>query len=178
MAAITICSDFGTPKIKYVTVSTVSPCICHEVMGLDAMIFFILHVEFKPTFSLSSFTLIKRIFSSSISAIRVVSSAYLRLLIFLPAFGFCKSWFAILILSCVSSCPVLLVMYSAYKLNKHGDNIHPWCTPFPICNQCVVPCLVLTVTSWPAYRFPKCGFLKCWVHRYLQLLRLHLGLIP
>ena len=43
-------------------------------------------LSFKPTFSLSSFTLIKRLFSSSsVSAIRVVSSAYLRLLLFLPA---------------------------------------------------------------------------------------------
>src|SRR5574337_177132 len=41
-------------------------------------------LSFKPTFSLSSFTFIKRLFSSSsLSAIRVVSSAYLRLLIFL-----------------------------------------------------------------------------------------------
>ena len=39
-------------------------------------------------------------------------------------------------------------MYSACKLNKQGDNIQPWCTPFPICNQCVVPCPVLTVASW------------------------------
>ena len=39
MAAVTICSDFGAPpKIKYVTASIVSPSICHEVMGLDAMI--------------------------------------------------------------------------------------------------------------------------------------------
>ena len=46
-------------------------------------------------------------------------------------------------------------MYSAYKLNKQGDNIQPWCIPFPICNQSVVvvPCLVLTVASWSAYRF-------------------------
>ena len=36
-------------------------------------------------------------------------------------------------------------MYSAYKLNKQGDNIQPWCTPFPVRNQSVVPCLVLTV---------------------------------
>ena len=35
-------------------------------------------------------------------------------------------------------------MYSVYKLNKHGDNIQPWCTPFPISNQSVVPCAVLT----------------------------------
>ena len=38
MAAITICSDFGVQKIKFVTVSIVSPSICHEVMGPDAMI--------------------------------------------------------------------------------------------------------------------------------------------
>ena len=44
-------------------------------------------------------------------------------------------------------------MYSAYKLNKQGDNIQPWRTPFPICNQSVVPCTVLTVASWPAHRF-------------------------
>ena len=43
-------------------------------------------------------------------------------------------------------------MYSAYKLNKQGDNIQPWCTPFPIWNQSVVPCPVLTVASWPVYR--------------------------
>ena len=46
-------------------------------------------------------------------------------------------------------------MYSAYKLNKQGDNIQPWCTPFPIWNQSVVPCPVLTVASSPAYRFLK-----------------------
>ena len=44
-------------------------------------------------------------------------------------------------------------MYSAYKLNTQGDNIQPWNTPFPIRNQSVVPCLVLTVASRPAYRF-------------------------
>ena len=43
--------------------------------------------------------------------------------------------------------------HSAYKLNKQGDSIQPWCTPCPIWNQSVVPCPVLTVASWPAYRF-------------------------
>ena len=99
----------------------------------------------KPTSSPSSFTFIKRLFSSSsLSAIRVVSSAYLRLLRFLPA---------ILIPAYASSSPAFLMIYSAYKLNKQGDNIHPWRTPFPIWNQSVVPCPVLTVVSWPAYRF-------------------------
>ena len=46
-------------------------------------------------------------------------------------------------------------MYSAYKLNKQGDNIQPWRTPFPIWNLSVVLCPVLTVASWPAYRFLK-----------------------
>ena len=45
------------------------------------------------------------------------------------------------------------MMYSAYKLNKQGDNIQPWYTPFPIWNQSVVPFPVLTVASLPAYRF-------------------------
>ena len=38
MAAVSICSDFEPKKIKSVTVSIVSPSICHEVMGQDAMI--------------------------------------------------------------------------------------------------------------------------------------------
>ena len=54
------------------------------------------------------------LFPSSFSAINVVSSAYLRLLIFL---------LAILITACASSSPVFLMMYSAHKLNKQGDDI-------------------------------------------------------
>ena len=70
-------------KIKSLTVSIVSPSICHEVMGQDTMILVFWMLSLKPTFSLSSFTFIKRLFSSSLSSVRVVSSAYLRLLIFL-----------------------------------------------------------------------------------------------
>ena len=59
---------------------------CHEVMGLDAMIFVLCVLSFKPDFSLFSFTFIKKLFSSSLlSAIRVVPSTYLRLLIFILA---------------------------------------------------------------------------------------------
>ena len=74
----------------------------------------------------------------------MVSSSCLRLLIFL--------W-ATLIPAYVSSKLAFLMMYSAYKLNKQGDSIQPWCTPFPILNQSVVPCKVLPVASYPAYRF-------------------------
>ena len=88
---------------------------CHDLCWM---------LSFKPTFSLSSFTFIKRLFSSfSISAIRVVTSAYLRLLIFL---------LTILTPACASSSPAFRKMYFAYKLNKQGDNIQPWRTPsFP-----------------------------------------------
>ena len=73
------------PKIS-LTLSIVSPSICHEMMGPDAMILVFWMLSFKPTFSLFSFTFINRLFSSSsLSAIRVVSSVYLRLLIFLLA---------------------------------------------------------------------------------------------
>ena len=75
-----------------------------------------------------------------------MSSAYLRLLIFLPA---------ILIPACASSSLAFLMMYFAYKLHKQGDSIQPWHTPFPIWNKSVGPCPVLTVASWPAYRFLK-----------------------
>ena len=117
----------------------------HEVMGPDAMIFVFWMLSFKPTFSLYTFTFIKRLLSSSsLCAIRVVSSAYLKLLLCL---------LVILVLACASSSPAFLMMYSAYELNKQGDYIQPWCTPFPIWNQSVVPCPILTVASWPAYRF-------------------------
>ena len=91
-------------------------------------------LSFKPVFSLSSFTFIKRFFSSSFPAIRVVSSAYLRLLIFLPG---------ILIPAYDSSTPAFCIRYSAYKANKQGDNIQSCCMPFSILNQSVVPCPVL-----------------------------------
>ena len=119
-------------KIKSVTVSTVSPSIFHEVMGSDTVAFIFWMLSFKPSFSLSFFPFIKRLFSfSSLSALRVVSSAYLRLLIFLPA---------ILILACASFSPAFHLMYSAYKLNKQDGNIQPyillsqfWISPlFPV----------------------------------------------
>ena len=145
MSAIAICIDFRVKKIKSVTVSIVAPSICHEVMGPDAMILVFWMLGFKPDFSTLLFHFIKRLFiSSSLSAIRVGSSAYLRLLILLRE---------ILIPACASSSPAYHIMYSAYKLYRQGDNIQPWQTLFPIWNQSVVPCPVLTVASWPAYRF-------------------------
>ena len=192
-------------------------------MGPDAMILVFWMLSFKPTFSFSSLTFIKRLLSfSSLSAIRVVSSAFssvasqvrlfatpwtaahqaslfitnswsllkltpielvmpsnhlilCRPLLLLPSIfpssrvfsnesGVCIRWpicylrlliflLEILIPACASSSPTFRIMYSAYKLNKQGENIQPWHTPFPIWNQCVVPCPVVTVASWPVYTF-------------------------
>ena len=134
-------------KIKSIPFFFVSPSICHEAMRLDAMILLFWMLNFKQTFSLSSFTYIRKLFSSSsFSAIKGVSSAYLRSLIFL---------LAILIPAYASSSPAFHMMYSAYQLSKQGDNIQPWRTPFPIWNQSVVPCPVLILASWAAYRFLK-----------------------
>lgn len=90
------------------------PSIYREVMGPDATILILVILSFKPAFSLF-FTLIKRFFSSSsLSAIRVVSSAHLPL-------EWCRLYtflLAVLILDCHPSGPAFLTMSSAYKLNK------------------------------------------------------------
>ena len=114
-------------------------------MGPDAMTLVFWMLSFKPVFSLFSFTCIKRFCSSpSLSVVRMVSSAYLKLLMF-PL--------AILIPVCASSSLAFPMMYTAYKLDKQSDNMQSWCTPLPIWNQSIVPCMVLTVASWPSCRF-------------------------
>ena len=141
MAAFTICSDFGAQEDK---ISHCFPIYLPWSDGTGCYDLSFLNVEFKPVFSLSSFTFTKRLFSSSsLYATSVVSSAYMRSLTFLPA---------ILIPSWASSSPAFLIMYSARKLNKQGDNMQPRCTPFPIWNQPFVPHLVEPVASCPAYR--------------------------
>ena len=82
--------------------------------------------------------------SSSLSAIRVVSSAYLRLLIFLPA---------ILIPTCTLSSPAFRRMNSAYKLNKQGanyslmysrPNLEPVCCSISSSNCCFFTCIQIS----------------------------------
>ena len=134
MASVTNWSDFGAQENNLSLFSLFPHLSAMKWWDWMSWSFFECWVlSFKPAFSLSTFPFIKRLFSSSLLfAIRVVFSVYLRLLVFLLAF---------------------LVIVSAYKLNKQSDNIQPWRTPFPIWNQSVVPCLVLTVASCPAYRF-------------------------
>ena len=122
-----------------------SVCTCHEVMRpvswSSCFECWVLNQLSHYPLSLSSRGSLVPLHFMPIS---VVSSAYLRLLIFL---------LAVLIPACASSSLVFHTMYSACKLNKQGDSIQPWHSLFSILNHLVVPCPVLTVASWPAYRF-------------------------
>ena len=133
-------------KIKSGTISSFPQYMWHEVMEQDAMILdliFFLMFSFKWDFSLS-FTLMKSLFSSpSLSAIRVLLFAYLRL------FRFSLT---VLIPACDSSSLAFHMMH-AYKLNKQGGNIQSCLILFPVLNQLVFPCSFLPVASWPAHRF-------------------------
>ena len=127
MATVTIHSDFRVQEEEICHCFHLFPFYLHAVMGPDAIIFAFLILGLKPALSLSSFTLIKRLFSSYLlSAIRVASSSYLRLLIFLPP---------ILIPACNLSSLAFLMMCSAHRLNKQGDSRQPCCIPFSILNQ-------------------------------------------
>ena len=102
-------------KRKSVIFSTVSLSICYDWWNWLPWSLFFWMLSFKPAFSLSCFTFIKKLFSfSSISAIRVLSCTSLNLLICLPT---------ILIPACASSSPAFHMMYFAYSLNKQSDNI-------------------------------------------------------
>ena len=121
MAAVTICSDFGAQKNKVWHCFHCFPIYFPWSDGRRRMIFVFWMLSLKPTFSLSSFTFIKRLLgSSSVSAIKVVSPAHLKLLIFL---------LAILIPACASYSLAFHIMYFANQLNKQGDNVQPWLVP-------------------------------------------------
>ena len=128
-------------KIKSVIVSFVSPSICHGVMGPDTMI-----LVFECW-------VLSQLFHSPLS---LSSGGSLVPLCFLP-YGLCPRhiwsyWY-------FSHQPLFqLVLHPAWHFTwctKQGDNIQLWRSPFPIWNQAVVPCPVLTVASWLAYRFLK-----------------------
>ena len=135
MAAVTICSDFRAQEEEICHYFHLFPSICHEVMGPCFFSYLVLSWLFHS----SSFTLDKRLFSSSsLTAVRVVSSTYLRLFMFLPP---------ILIPAYTSASPAFLMVCSAYTLNQKGNSREPCCTSFLTMNQSVVPYRVLTVAS-------------------------------
>ena len=136
MAAVTICSDCGAPKNK----------VCHCFLiylpwsdGIGCHDLRLLKLSFKPTFSLSS-----HFHRESLVLCFLLRTSEL--------IGISPS-------NLDSSLCIIQLNIShdvlAYMLNKQGDNIQAWHTPFPTWNQSVVPYSVLNVSSWPAYRFLK-----------------------
>ena len=142
MAAVTVWSDFRAQEEEICHYFYLFPSYVPWSMGPDAMILIFIRFSFKLALSLSSFTLIKRLFSSSLlSAIRVISSAYLRLLMFLSP---------ILIPACNSSSLAFRMMYSVYRLNKQQTALL-----YSFLNLELISCSIQgsNCCSWPAYRF-------------------------
>ena len=138
MAAVTIYSDFGARKSK----------VCHcfncfsiylpwsDGTGLPWSLFsdcWALSQLFNSLLSLSSRGSLALHFCHKGGVTCISEVIDISLEIFIPA--------------CASSSPTFLMMYSAYKLNKHSDNIQPWRIPFPILNQ----------SSILAWRIPGTG---------------------
>ena len=57
MAVVTVCSDFEAQENKVSHCFHCFPSVCHEVMGLEAMVLVLWMLSFKPAFSLSSFSI-------------------------------------------------------------------------------------------------------------------------
>ena len=145
MAVVIVYSDFGTQENKNLSLLPLIPLLFPWSDGTGYHDLFWM-LSFKPAFSLSSFTLIKRLFSSSsLYAVKVVSSAYLKLLIFL---------LAILIPVCASSSLTFHMMYSALKINKQSDNNPALSYSFPNLEpvSCSMSGFWLLLLSWPSYR--------------------------
>ena len=130
MAAVIVCSDFGAQENKICHCFHFFPFYLLWSDGLDATVLVFWMLSFKPAFSLSSFTFIKKLFSSSfLSAIRVVSSAYPGLCIFL---------LAVLISACASSSPAFCTPQHLWgsgivKVAPHSQVLHRF--PPVVCKQ-------------------------------------------
>ena len=141
MAVVTSCSDFEAQENKV--------CHCfHCLLQLFALKWW----DWMPWSSFFECWVLSQLLHSPLSPSLRGS---LVLLCFVPSVGsflylrLLKFLLAILIPTCDWASIAFCIMNSALILNKQGNNIEPWHTPFPISNHSIVPWLVLTVTSWP-----------------------------
>ena len=143
MAAVTVSSDFRAQASEV--------CHCFHIFPFHlpwnwSLILAFPMLSFKPALSLSSFTLIKRLLnSSSLLAVRVVSSAYMWLLIFLPA---------ILIPGCDSSILEFCMMYSACMPTKLPQLCLTLCEPMDCSSPGIFKARIL---EWAPCLFPTQG---------------------
>ena len=151
MAAITICSDFGAQKNKVWHCFHCFPIYFPWNDGIGCHDLSFLNVELKPTFSLSSFTLIKRLLSSSsLSAMRVValtisSVGFLR---WLTHFHNWSLFLAFPILVPPHLSAVLSALPPKWKLLSH---VQLFATPWTVC--IVHGILQARILEWVAYHF-------------------------
>ena len=123
-----------------------SHSVSHEVMGPDDRIFIFLMLSFKP----ASHSPLSRSLPGSSAPLHCHKRCVICISEVIDTSpGNLDSSF------CASSSLAFRMMYSEQKLNKQGDNIRPWRTPFPIWNQSIIPCQVLTAPSRPTYRFRR-----------------------
>ena len=143
MAAVTICSDFGAQENK--------ACHCSFFPHLfakkwwDQMPWFVFWMlSFKPAFLPSSIAFIKWLFSF----LCFLPLGWYHLYIWCCWYFSRQSWFQLVLHPACILNDVLCVV-----VKQQGDNTQPCHTPFPILKHSVVPCKVLTVASWPTYKF-------------------------
>ena len=133
-------------KRKLVTASICPLSICHEVMRPDAMILVFWMLSFMPAFSLSLLPTSR----GSLVPLYFLSLEWYHLHIWSCWHFSWKAWFYL------ATNPAWHFTWCTLyiRLKKWGiANKQPWQSPFPILNQLLVPCKVLIVASWPAYRF-------------------------
>ena len=131
---------------KFVTTSTFSPSVCHEVIGLDAMILLLL------IFVLALGWLFHFPPSPS-SRGSLVPLCFLLLGWYHLRIWGCWFLLPILIPACNSSSLAFIMMCSLYRLSEQGGSRQPCRTPFSVLNESFVLYRVLTVASWYTYRF-------------------------
>ena len=142
MTEVTVHSDFGAQENKFchyfpIYLPWSDGTRCHDLCFLN--------VEFNPAFSLCLFTFIKKLFNST----SFLPLGWYHLHIWGYWYFSWQSWFQLMLHPAWHFTWCTLHISS----NKQGDNILPWFTPFPILSQSIVPCLLLTFVSWPAYLF-------------------------
>ena len=145
VAAVTICSGLEPKKIKSVTAFTFFLFYLPWSDGTGCHDLGFFSVEFQASF----FTCLFHPHQETLVHLHSLPLEWFHLHIW-GCWYFCQqSWFQLVI----HPSPAFHIMYSEYKLNKQSDSIKPWQTPFSILNQSVVLCPLLTVASWPAFRF-------------------------
>ena len=156
MAIVTSSVILEPKKLKSITVGIFYPSICHEVMGPDATILVywmlnlsqVFHSPLSPSLRGSLVPLCFHFLAFEWCHLHI-----LRLLIFVQA---------VLIPVGASSSPAFHMMPSAYKLDKQGDNMQPWCTSFPIFDKFYVCCFLTLIRCFSGTLLLFLWYSGCW----------------